>query len=80
MCTASIGCNTKHTVTEFGCQSLNGTSNDTIDEPNSCQCADEWTGPFCNQPKCLSNATEEEIKCAHGVCIPGGIVSCTAIL
>jgi len=79
MCTPSIGCNTEHTLTELGCQSLNVTGGGPIyiDEPNSCQCADEWTGPFCNQPKCLYSRNGEEIKCEHGVCVPGGMDSAT---
>ena len=74
MCMANVGCNTTNTETDLGCQFMNG--GDLEDVPNSCQCKDEWTGPFCELPNCVDE-DGAQIECVHGVCTAGGNVSNT---
>ena len=75
-CTANVGCILNNTITEQGCQKLDpDNSTLTIDEPNTCQCSDDWQGPFCGIPKCLNSAGNETLECVNGVCTEGGVVS-----
>ena len=56
-----------------GCMTISDTGA-TSEVPNSCQCTKDWTGIFCEQPKCLNEDGTAEISCLHGECVEGGKV------
>ena len=74
-CTANVGCNLNNTITDLGCQKYDHDQSELLDEPNTCQCNDNWQGPFCGIPKCLNSLGNETIDCVNGVCTEGGVVS-----
>jgi len=70
-CKWVMGCKTEHTIDVDGNGSGDGCKvNATVEVANSCQCTADWTGIFCEQPKCLEDGNE--ISCVNGQCIVGG--------
>jgi len=78
-CNPLMGCVLDHTIDVDGdgdgdgCKRIPADgSNDFDNIPNTCQCTENWTGIFCEQPRCLDEEGLEEIECVNGVCTEGG--------
>ena len=79
-CTHLSGCKVEHTIDvdpdqdngPDGCKVIidtdeDGSGDEVVDIPNSCQCTEHWTGIFCEQPRCLAD-NGDEITCVNGFC------------
>jgi len=80
-CTHLSGCKVEHTIDvdpdqdngPDGCKVIidtdeDGSGDEVVDIPNSCQCTEHWTGIFCEQPRCLAEDGKTEITCVNGFC------------
>jgi len=76
-CEPLMGCKIEHTIDVNDDTIGDGCKIKDADDkiallPNTCQCTDDWTGIFCEQPKCRDDEDGSEISCVNGECTQGG--------